>query len=43
MDTKRKECMEMGFDGIKLMNVDLLGLSQIYLNQNKIKIGRAHV
>lgn len=36
MDTKRKECMEMGFDGIKLMNVDLLGLSQIYLNQNKI-------
>ncbi len=31
-----EECMEMGFDGIKLMNIDLLGLSQIYLNQNKI-------
>lgn len=26
----------MGFQGIKLINIDLLGLSQIYLNSNKI-------
>lgn len=32
----RKGEEKMRFDGIKFMNIDLLGLSQIYLNQDKI-------
>lgn len=31
-----KGCYEMKFNGIKLINIDLLGLSQIYLNSEKI-------
>ena len=32
----RKEYREMKFHGVKLININLLGLSQIYLSSNKI-------
>ena len=34
---KREKISEMEFSGIKLIDIDMLGLSQIYLNSDKIK------